>query len=226
MDFNDIEIGENLSEVNNQADRDAWQADQIARLNKESMRMFGCKPISTVQLPRVAANPVSQQEYNTRLFSLLNMIKDTSLSMSRYPLADTWKALYPHIPYNDKATNWKISKKDMETIVNKMKDEGIYKRLRRTDGVAGVVAVIKDAHKTKVIEDQARLIAEQDERIQNYQFLMDGTEDRIIYKGHIMPYSTKHRGYHITLGGKKLVVSQKNIEKLQSVFDFIDMFEE
>jgi len=226
MDFTNLDLGEDLSKNNNQADRDVWQAEQQARIHKESLQRFGVAPISKIQLPRVAENPVTQLEYNTRLYSILNMIWDTSHTEKTYPLADTWKELYPHVQYNPKATNWKISAKDTDRITKEMLDYGIKPKFRKIDGVRGVIDVITDAHKTNIISEQAKKLALQDERIRNYEFLLDGVKDQIVYRGHVLPYSAKHRGYHLTLGGKKLVVSQKNVEKLQSVFDFIDLFED
>lgn len=224
MDFNNLEIGENLAETNRQAEMDA----DIAKLNADARILmkskYGVPLINTLQAPRVAVNPVTQEEYNCRLYALLNIIRNPELANDRYPLATSWKTMYPNIEYNDKATNWKFSKKDKDTVIEIMKELAVYRRFK-FEGVSSVVTIMKDVHKTQVIEQQAQIIADQDERIKQYQFLMDGTEDRIIYKGHVMPYSAKHRGYHITLSGKKHVISQANITKLQAVFDFIDMFE-
>jgi len=228
MDWNTLEIGEDLTAVtqkSKQAALDEIVARHTASLRKE-LQYQGGKLVSNPQVNRVAVNPVSQMDYNCRLYALLNIIRNPELSIERYPLANSWKMLYPRIPYREKATNWNISKKDAATMKALMKELNVYRTVSIIEGgVKAVIIAMKDVHKTQVIEQQLQTIADQDERIKNYQFLMDGTEDRIIYKGHVLPYSAKHRGYHITLGGKNHVISQKNIQKLQTVFDFIDMFE-
>lgn len=222
MDFDNIEIGEDLSEVNNQADRDAWQAEQIARMNKESMQKFGVKPISTVQLPRVAANPVTQTEYNTRLYSILKIIENPELANERYPLATTWKKFYK-TPYNDKATNWKISKKDAATIIAKMKEEGVYKRFRM-DGVASIIAVVKDFHKTMVIKEQAMTIKDQEDRLKAFELMLDPKSTDIYYRGHHIKRLT--RKYSVKIAGLEMTMPHNAIDKMFAVFAAIDAIED
>ena len=132
MDFNNLELGDDLQTCNKQADMNAYIAEQNARMRKEMQQMFGQKLIIAAQAPIIAVNPVTQQEYDCRLYALLNIIKNPELSTERYPLASTWKKLYPHIPYNEKATNWKLSKKDRETLIAEMRVQGSYKYVELT----------------------------------------------------------------------------------------------
>lgn len=226
MDFESFNT-EDLT-AKTQASKQATSDEIIARhtlaLSKE-LHQNGSKLITRPQASRVAVNPVSQTEYDCRLYALLNIVRNAELANTRYPLAESWKTLYPHIPYNDKATNWGFRDHHKDMVLNLMKELGVWRRFR-WEGSKSVVAVMKDIHKTQVIDEQAKLIEEQNELIKNYQFLLDMTEDRIIYKGHVMPFSVKHRGYHITLGGKRHIITKQNIAKMQVVFDFIDMFDE
>ena len=227
MDFTTLELGENLAEdvqQSKQATYDEIVARHTVAMSKE-LKYNGGKLIAKPLAARVAKNPVTQTEYDCRLYALLNIVRNPELSIVKNPLASSWKALYPNIPYNDKATNWGFRDQHKDKIVDLMKELGVWRRFR-WEGSKSVITIMKDIYKSSVIEDQARVIAEQDERIQHYQFLMDNTDDRIIYKGHVMPFSSKHRGYHITLGGKQHIITKANIAKMQLVFDFIDMFDE
>lgn len=127
MDFTTLEIGDDLQACTKQAEMNAYIAEQNAKMRKDMQQMFGQKLIIAAQAPIIAANPVTQQEYNCRLYALLNIIRNPVLTTERYPLANSWKTLYPHIPYNEKATNWKISKKDRDTLIAEMKVQGSYK---------------------------------------------------------------------------------------------------
>ena len=134
MDFDTLEVGEDLSAVtqkSKQAALDEIVARHTASLRKE-LQYQGGKLISNPQVNRVAVNPVSQMEYNCRKFALLNIIRNPELSESRYPLSDSWHALYPHIPYRDKATNWNISKHDKIELVAALKEAGSWKHVELT----------------------------------------------------------------------------------------------
>ncbi len=102
------------------------QARHMRAMRKE-LHMHGGKVLNDAQLVREAANPVSQMEYNCRKFALLNIIRNPELSAVKNPLANSWKTLYPSIPYNIKATNWNIRKADREFLIEEMKKEGVWK---------------------------------------------------------------------------------------------------
>tara|TARA_R110002020_G_scaffold392080_1_gene602418 strand:- start:260 stop:907 length:648 start_codon:yes stop_codon:yes gene_type:complete len=211
MDFTNIDLGEDLGTEHNQVERDAWQAEQEARIRKESLQKFGVAPISKVQLPRVAANPVTQQEYNTRLFTLLNIIREPKRAANRYPLSDTWKELYPMIPYNDKATNWKISKKDAETIINEMKAHGVYKRFRM-DGVASVIARVKEHYQTTRIN-------ELEDRVTKLE-LMLSEDGSVWYKG--IEIKRLARTFQATIGDSVISTRHGTFDKMSAFLADID----
>ena len=135
MDFDFQSFDHKESEEERRAQKVATlkeiQARHMLAMKKE-LHMHGGKVLNDAQLVHEAVNPVSQQEYNCRKFALLNIIRNPELAESRYPLADSWKALYPHIEYNDKATNWKLSKKDREDLIAEMKKEGVWKHTELT----------------------------------------------------------------------------------------------
>ena len=212
MDFTTLELGENLAEENNQADRDAWQAEQIARMNKESMRKFGVRPISTVQLPRVAANPVKQEEYNARLYTLKHIIRNPELTEQKYPLADTWKEVYPHIPYNGKATNWKISKLDAATLKQLMQDEGVYKKFRM-DSVASILARVKAHYLSEKVLKLERRVS-----VLELQLADNGN---VWYRG--IELVKLNKTFKVTLNGVVMETRHGTFDKL---FKFLEQIDE
>ncbi len=133
MDFQSYNHEESVQEK--QAIKQATYDEIVARhtlaLQKE-LGNNGGKLISRPQAARVAVNPVSQMEYNCRKYALLNIIRNVELSETRYPLADSWRTLYPNIPYNEKATNWNLSKGDREELIAVMKEEGVWKHTELT----------------------------------------------------------------------------------------------
>jgi len=133
VDFEAFVPRETPEEV--QAARQAVIDEIVARKTEEmriELQQQGSKLVTRPMAARVATNPVSQMEYNCRKYALLNIIRNPELTESRYPLADSWKALYPEIPYNDKATNWPLSKKDREDLIATMKEEGSWKHTELT----------------------------------------------------------------------------------------------
>jgi len=214
-----MDLGEDLSTENNQAERDAWQAEQEARIRKESLQKFGVMPISKVILPRVAANPVTQQEYNCRLYALLNIVRTPELSDARYPLSESWQALYPNIPYNSKATNWKISKKDSLTILNLMKELGVYKRFRM-DGVASVVREVHRHHQTQEIERMTNELEQKDEHIRKLELLINNESGNMTYRG--VKITRLARTFKAEMGDFVLTTRHGTFDKMNQFLEQID----
>ena len=132
MDFNNVDIQETAEDVQQAkaATHFEIQARHMLAMKKE-LHMHGGKVLYDAQLVRSALNPVSQREYNSRKFALLNIIRNPELAAKRYPLAESWKQV-SNEPYNDKATNWKLSKKDREDLIVVMKEEGVWKHTELT----------------------------------------------------------------------------------------------
>ncbi len=134
MDFNLIELSEDQSkvaQVSKQENLDRILAKHTKALSIDLKRAGG-KLISRPQVGRVAVHPVTQTDYNCRKFALLHLIRNPQLTDARYPLANSWKSLYPHIPYNERATNWGLSKTDRQEIKDVMKAEGVWKHVELT----------------------------------------------------------------------------------------------
>ena len=106
-----------------------------------------------------------------------------------------------------------------------MKELGVYTRFK-CNTVQSVIAFMKDVHKTRLIEQQQEELAQKDAEIKKYQFMLNSNGDTIVYRGHVIPYSSRERAYCINLGGKKHKISKGNVEKLQKLFDVIDLFED
>ncbi len=217
-DFNTLDLGEDLTTRNRQAEIDAVVAQANVTLRKQLNNQFGVKLINSAQAPRIAANPVSQQEYNCRLYALLNIIRNPELTEERYPLAHSWKTLYPAIAYNEKATNWKISKRDRETIKNLLKELKMYGRLA-IESVKDVVGLVTDFRKTQVIQEQAAMLQEQDKQLKTYQMLVDDS-DSIWYKGYEIKRLT--RKYQVIAGGVELCVPLSGVDKLFNMLHTLD----
>lgn len=164
MDFETFTYTESPTEVSEakQAILNEIIARKTEELRKE-LHQQGSKLIIAPTAARVATNPVSQMEYDCRKYALLNIIRNPELTESRYPLADSWKTLYPHIPYNDKATNWPLSKMDRKELISVMKEEGVWKHteltrvkhfIERVHTYHLANKVIELEHRVKVLELQ------------------------------------------------------------------------
>lgn len=188
-------------------------------LAKQLKRQEGVPLLFGATAPRVAANPVGQEEWNARLYSLTAIIRQPERTDVAYPMATTWKELYPHIPYNGKATNWKISGKNKELIKNLLVELGMYKRISM-DTVKDVIAVVKDFRKTQIIKEQAAMLKAQDATIRKFELMVDTTSNNFWYKGHEIKRLT--RKYSVNVGGIDMSVPLNGIDKLFDIFAHID----
>ena len=213
MDFNNIDIGEDLSAVtqaSKQATHDEIIARHTAALAKE-LHQQGGKLIQRPQAARVAVNPVSQMEYNSRKHALLNIIRNPELSAARYPLAESWRQISKE-PYNDKATNWKISKHDATDIVALMKELGVYKRFKLA-GAASIIAIVKDYYQSQ----QINILKE---RIKTLELMISDTGS-IWYSGVEIQRHT--RQFKVVVHGTVLTTRHGTFDKL---LDFLRQIDE
>lgn len=210
MDFNSIKISEDLS----QDSHSAVEAAEFADLQKQlriHAKKYNRTMIVAPQMSKEAANPVSQMEYNARLYALLHIIRNPEKADTRYPLADAWKELYPHIPYNDKATNWNISKQDRTTIVDLLKELGMYKRFV-CDSTKAVIQRVSDYYKTQRI-----VMLEEKVRTLELQLVDNGD---ILYRGITIKRLT--RVYKAQIGDFVLEARHGTFDKMDDFLKQID----
>lgn len=160
MDFNNAYIQESAEDIQKTkaATHFEIQTRHMLAMKKE-LRLHGGKVLYDAQLVRSALNPVSQMEYNCRKYALLNIIRNPELAARRYPLAESWKQV-SNEPYNDKATNWKLSKKDREDLIVVMKEEGVWKHteLTRVKHFIDRVNTYYLAHKVLELEKRVKTL--------------------------------------------------------------------
>lgn len=213
MDFNTFVPSETPEDIT-----DAKQAilDEIVARKTEELRIElhrqGSKLVTKPMAARAATNPVSQMDYNCRKYALLNIIRNPELTEERYPLADSWKALYPNIPYNDKATSWKLSTLDKEALRQELKDEGIYKR-GTYNTVQDFLARIKTYHlENKVLKLEQRV------KVLELQLADNGN---IWYKG--VEIIKLARTFKVTVGETVIETRHGTFDKL---FEFLGQIDE
>jgi len=229
VDFADLQFVETdeQRQETQVAEHQAKQA-RVAKLTKEAntelakklKQQEGVVLVFGATAPRVALVPKTQDEWNARLYSLLTIIRQPERVDKAYPLSNTWKELYPHIPYNGKATNWAISEKDTATIINLLKELGMYKRFS-CSSVKNVIALVTDFRKTQIIKEQAAMIEEQSDKLKQYELLVDPESDSIWYKGHEIKRLS--REYSVNVGGIKMTIPLKGIDKLFVICQHIDV---
>ena len=210
MDFNTLYTGEDLSTDTSSA---VFAAERL-RLEKELRilaKTHGKKLLSTPMFSREAVNPVTQLEYNTRLYTLLHIIRNPELTEQRYPLADTWKSTYTHVPYNEKATNWKLSKKDREAIVTLLKELGMYKRFV-CDSVKSVIDRVTDYYKTQKISML-------EEKVKTLELRLEDNGN-IWYRG--VEIKKISRVYKVVIGDFELSTRHGTFDKMEDYLSQID----
>lgn len=150
MDFNDIETGEDLSKADSHSAVRASAEAELRKLARVFERTYGSK--TNLFISKEAANPIKQDVYNARLFTLLHIIRNPKLSIQTYPLKQTWTDVYPHVAYNDKMTSIKLGKRDIEEVKKLLKELGMYKKFSCVY-VKDVLAVVLDYYqKTRIHE--------------------------------------------------------------------------
>ena len=210
IDFNTLDTGEDLSTDSHSA---VFTAERL-RLEKELRilaQTHGKKLLSKPMFSREAANPVTQLEYNTRLYTLLHIIRNPELTEQRNPLADTWKTTYTHVPYNDKATNWNISKKDRESIVTLLKELGMYKRFV-CDSVKSVIERVTDYYKTQKISML-------EEKVRTLELRLEDNGN-IWYRG--VEIKKLARVYKVVIGDFELSTRHGTFEKMDDFLKQVD----
>ena len=220
MDFNNLELGEDLS-VDVQQSKQK-QADQImAEMNAETakrLKQIGMKLVQPAFANRVALKPVSQDQYNARRFVLRAILRDPQRALARYPMKEAWAEMYKGIPYWDKATSAQLQPFERAELKEFSKEVGTYSR-QPLKTVQDFIRMAEMAYKT---ERLATVTAQ----LQEYRYLMDKEANAIIYKGHILKYSSRERAYLLKLGTKTLKITEGNVRKQQEVFEAIDKLEE
>ena len=208
IDFNNLDTGEDLSKGPSQsAVRDSDIAAYL-KAGRILSKKHGMK-VSTF-VSREAANPVSQVEYSTRLYTLMHIIKNPELTELKNPLAETWQKNYT-LPYNDKATNWGFGAKDRETIVTLLKERSMYKRFV-CDSVKAILLRVSDYYKTNKI-----MLLQEEVRTLQLKLVDNGD---ILYRG--VTIRRLAREYKAQIGDFVLTARHGTFDKMDEFLKQID----
>jgi hypothetical protein len=157
IDFNNIEIGEDLSKDSHSA----VEAQEFMDLQKQlriHAKKYNRKIISDVQMSRDATNPITSEQYNARLYTMMHIIRNPEYSNKRYPLKDTWSELYT-IPYPEKMTSTPWSKNHRDKLKELLKSEGMYKHVEYSKTRHFVERVNAHYMSNKVLKLEAKITA-------------------------------------------------------------------
>ena len=115
MDFSTLFTGEDLTAeaVNKSAVQAASEAE-IQKAIRIHSKQFGCKAISNVMFAREAKNPISQTQYDTRLYVLKHIIRNPRVVKHTYPFKDDVDRVISTYTLPDKLTSLELSSKDIE----------------------------------------------------------------------------------------------------------------
>lgn len=149
IDFNTLDTGEDLSKDSHSAVRASAEAE-LRKLARIFERTYGGK--TNLFISKEAANPIKQDVYNARLYTLLHIIRNPKLAIQTYPLKQTWTNVYAHVEYNDKMTSIKLGKKDILQVKKLLKELGMYKKFSCVY-VKDVVALVLDHYQKNRIQE-------------------------------------------------------------------------
>ena len=214
MDFNNLETGEDLSKRDSHSAVEAQEFQELQKKLRIHAKKYNRKIISDVFMSRDAVNPITAEQYNTRLYVLRQIISNPELSGRRYPVKEVWAEFYPQVPYPEKITSTPWSKAHKDNLKDLMKDVGIWKHVefsKTRHYIERVNAYYKD---TRIGE----LVAEV-EQLKEYVMVLDKESKDIIYKGHIIKRTS--RELRTVVNGVKMSVPLKAIDKLFEIFDAV-----
>jgi hypothetical protein len=218
IDFNNLKTGEDLS-VDNSSDVFNCEHQRLAKELRILCKQHGKKVILPAQVSREAKVSVPQIAYDTRLHTLLHIIRNPELTDRRYPLADTWKDNFPSVPYNSYATSWNISDLHKKKLIDELVKQDMYKRFRFSsiqDLIKFVYDYYKDTRYTRLEEQLEKANA----KLAKYEFIINHESQNMVYKGVEFKYTT--RGWKANVGGIEVKIPTNAIQRLLSVFQMID----
>ena len=213
LDFNNIETGEDLSKDSHSAVR----AADIAEYTKQGRilaKKHGMK-VST-WCSREAKNPLTQEQYNARFYTLCNMVRNTELADRQHAFSKTWKEIYPHVPYPEKITDRELWSEHKVKLKKLMQDEGVWRHSAHQK-VSDYIDTCTLSHRNKLLLAKDREIS----KLQEYVMVLDKDSKDIWYKGHKITRTT--RELRCTVHGVKMAVPLKAIDKLFEIFDKIEL---
>lgn len=223
MDFTTLDIDENLEQhvLDVQKSKQDQATKILAELNTQAAKRLGeigMKLLQPAFANRVAKNPTTQEQYNARRFVIRAIIREPKRAVLRYPVKQTWEELYPNVPYWDKATSAPLQKFERQELKAFAKEQEVYTTMS-LQNVQDFMAMVKLAHVTGQLDIATTELKE-------YRYLMDPEANAILYRGHVLKYSTRERAYLLKLGNKTLKLTEGNVRKQQEVFAAIDALEE
>lgn len=163
--------------------------------------------------------------YELRYKALLRIINDGDLALSKQALSNGWKEVTDH-PYTPELNRHRVNTATRDKLVAAMKAKGMKVTLSKLHMPPDYIDVIRKHYKDEYIRDVTEENRDLKKQIAQYKFFMDTIKDALVYRGHILKFSKKHRGFHIKLAGKDLVIPRNSVEKMQKVFAVIDTIED
>lgn len=214
MDFTTIETGENLSTKDTHSAVEAQEFQDIQKQLRIHAKKYNRKIISDVFMSRDAVNPITSEQYNTRLYVLRYIIKNPSASDKRYPVKEVWQELYPQIEYPEKITSTPWSKAHKDNLKDLMKELGIWKHVEFSKTRHYIERVNAHYKDTRLSELTAEV-----EQLKEYVLVLDKDSKDLWYKGHVIKRTS--RELRTVVNGVKMSVPLKAIDKLFEIFDAV-----
>lgn len=209
IDFNNLFTGEDLS-VDNKSDVAKQEKAELDKQYRIWSKKHAIPIITNTVVGKRAANPITQEVYNARLFTLLHIIRNPHLAEQKYPLHDTWVDKFT-VEYNSKMTSLLLAPKHKERIIDLMKELGVYKRFS-CKYPKDVIAVVLDFHKSQQINTlQARVTALE---------LQMEDNGNIWYRG--VEIVRQSRAFKVTVNGNTFTTRHGTFDKLLEFLKQID----
>ena len=220
MDLDSLVDSMEFEDVSNQqanvavTARDEFHAEVRATQAKWAIkaRQFGDELVGKSTVVGVG-NKTPEQDYNCRLYCVLNMIKNPLLANRFGALSATWHELYEHIPYNQHMTSKNVSRRDNDTITKALKDAGMYKRFK-FDSIGAVIRLIKQ----HAINTELQSLREANKL---RSITLNLGDDGTIYY-HDVEIHKLTRVYKVQIDGTSITMPHSSLEKLIALIDFID----
>ncbi len=218
IDFTSLNVTESQEDVQKtkRATHNEIMNRHMAAMRKE-LGTHGGKVLFDAKVVQVSLNPTTIEQYNARRFTLRAILRDPKRATVRYPMKTTWSELYPNVPYWDKCTSNDLKAWERKELKDFAKEMGVYSRQQLT--------TVQDFIRMAELAYRVNEVKELNEKLQEFSYLMDKEANAIIYKGHVMKYSSRERAYLLKLGNKTLKITEKNMEKQLEVFEAIDRLE-
>lgn len=197
-----------------------------AQVNALFMQKLGYVPKQhhkAVYLPQSETkHDIGAPQYQARLDALLYIIRNPSIAGKTKCKSTAWSKV-TNLSYIKYIFDYGIAPHHQQKIRHVLNDERVVHTSSRMS-CASVISAVHKQYISDLVDSNDSLLVENEllRAISKFEFRIDRNNNSIVYKDFVLHYSTKHRAYHIQVGGKDIKIPLGAKDKFVNTFQLLD----